>query len=148
MIHLQQTVLEQAAQQARESHYVEAWATAASDTRARTYVRYHAGDLEGALAEARKDARDPWLCATGTEIALALHRGGAATALLEDWRACAPPGDTPRMAAAEAELAALRATEQGARAGIRRARWISALALLLVLAFLKRSRPLLAERAA
>ena len=148
MICVQQTVLEQAAQEARAGHYVEAWATAAGDARARTYVRYHAGDLEGALAEARKDARDPFLCATGTEIALALHRGGAAETLLESWRACAASEDAPRIAAAAAELATLRATEQGAQSGIRRARWISALALVLALVFLKRSRPLLAERAA
>ena len=148
MIELQQSVFEQAAQQAREGHYVEAWATAASDARARTYVRYHAGDLEGALAEARTGPRDAWLCATGTEIALALHRGGVAEGLLESWRACAAPEDAPRMAAASAELATLRTTEQGAQAGIRRARWICALALVLALVFLKRSRPLLAERAA
>ena len=148
MIVVQQSVLEQAAQQARAGHYVEAWVTAGSDARARTYVRYHAGDLEGALAESRKDARDPYLCATGTEIALALHRGGAAESLLENWRACAAPEDAGRLAAAAAELATLRATEQGARAGIRRAGWICALALALALVFLKRSRPLLAERAA
>jgi hypothetical protein len=148
VIVVQQSVLEQAAEQARAGHYVEAWATAGSDARARTYVRYHAGDLEGALAESRKDARDPYLCATGTEIALALHRGGAAESLLASWRACAAPEDAGRLAAAAAELATLRATEQGARAGIRRASWICVLALALALVFLKRSRPLLAERAA
>ena len=67
MIALQQTVLEQAAQQARAGQYVEAWATAASDARARAYVRYHAGDLEGALFEARKDPRDAFLCAGEVE---------------------------------------------------------------------------------
>ena len=35
MIQLQQSVFEQAAQQARAGHYVEAWATAGSDARAR-----------------------------------------------------------------------------------------------------------------
>jgi len=148
VIDLQQSVLEQAALLAREGRYVEAWATAGSDVRARTFVRYHAGDLEGALAEARTGQRDAWLSATGTEIALSLHRGPAAEALLEDWRACAAPEDAPRMAAASAELATLRATERAVLVGIRRARWISALALALALVFLKRSRPLHAERAA
>jgi hypothetical protein len=148
VIHLQQTVLEQSAQLAREGHYVEAWESAGSDARARTFVRYHAGDLEGALAEARRGPRDASLCAMGTDIALALHRGGVAESLLEDWRACAAPEDAPRLAAAGTELATLRATEQAAQAGIRRARWIGALALAALLLFLKRSRPLLAERAA
>ena len=138
MIDLQQTALEQAALHAREGRYVEAWASAGADARARTYVRYHAGDLEGALAEARTSSRDAWLCATGTEIALALHRGGVAEELLESWRACAPAEDAPRLSAAGAELAGLRATEREAAGGIRRARWISALALGFALVFLLR----------
>jgi hypothetical protein len=138
VIVLQQTALEQAALQAREGLYVEAWVRAGSDPRARTYVRYHAGDLDGALAEARTGTRDPWLCATGTEIALSLHRGGVAETLLESWRACAAPEDAPRLAAARAELESLRATERAASSGIRRARWISALAGALVLSFLLR----------
>jgi len=138
VIALQQSVLEVAALQAREGHYVEAWASAGSDARARTFVRYHAGDLEGALAEARRGPPDAWLYATGTEIALSLHRGGVAEGLLESWRACAPPEDAPRLASATAELAGLRGTERAAASGIRRARWISALALGLASLFLLR----------
>jgi hypothetical protein len=138
VIDLQQGVLEQAALQAREGRYVEAWTSAGSDARARTYVRYHAGDLEGALSESRADPRDAWLCATGTEIALSLHRGGVAEDLLESWRARAPSEDAPRLAAAAAELAALRATERAAASGIARARGISALGLALACAFLLR----------
>jgi hypothetical protein len=138
VIALQQSAFEQAALQAREGHYLEAWASAGSDPRARTYVRYHAGDLDGALAEARAGPRDAWLCATATEIALSLHRGSAAESLLESWRASAGPEDAPRIASAGAELAGLRATEAHAADGIRRARWISALAGALALAFLLR----------
>ena len=158
MIALQQSVLEQAAAESRAGQYVEAWGIAGSDLRARTFVRYHAGDLEGALAEARTGPRDAWLCATGTEIALSLHRGPAAEALLATateialalhrgasaesllagWRASAAPADEARIASAAAELAALRAAELGAASGIRRARWLSALAGALALAFLLR----------
>jgi hypothetical protein len=138
VIACQQSVLEQSAQLAREGRYVEAWASADSDARARTYVRYHAGDLEGALAEARAGGPDAWLHATGTEIALALHRGSVAAELLESWRARAPAEDAPRLAAAAGELADLRATERAALTGIRRARWISVLALGLALVFLLR----------
>lgn len=138
MMVLQQGALEQVALQAREGHYLEAWAAAGRDPRARTYVRYHAGDLDGALAEARAGPHDAWLAATGTEIALSLHRGGVAEVLLADWRASALPEDAPRLATASAELAALRATEGAAQQGIRRARWISSLAGALALAFLLR----------
>lgn len=138
MIELQQSALEQVALQAREGHYLEAWASAGSDPRARTYVRYHAGDLEAALAEARQGPRDPFLCASGTEIALSLHRGSVAEALLESWRACAPPEDAPRLSSAGAELALLRATERSGESAIRRARWISAAAIALALVFLLR----------
>jgi hypothetical protein len=144
VIELQQSALEQAALQARAGHYLEAWASSGSDARARTYVRYHAGDLEGALAEARQGPRDAFLCATGTEIALSLHRGGVAEALLESWRACAPPEDAPRLAAAGSELALLRATERSGESAIQRARWVSAAAIAFALVFLlrvSRARP-------
>jgi hypothetical protein len=142
VIALQQSALEQAAAEARAGQYVEAWGFAGSDPRARTFVRYHAGDLDGALREARAGLRgagaDAWLFATATEIALSLHRGASAEALLAGWRASAAAEDAPRIAAAAGELAALRETELAAASGIRRARWISALAGALALAFLLR----------
>jgi predicted Zn-dependent protease len=146
VIALQQTVFEQAAAESRAGHYLEAWAVAGSEPRARTYVRYHAGDLDAALSEARAGLRgapgDAWLASIATEIALSLHRGSTAGALLASWRASAAPEDAPRLASASAELAALRATELAAADGIRRARWISACALALALVFLLRfARP-------
>jgi hypothetical protein len=142
VIALQQGVLEQAAAAARSGQYVEAWALAGADARARTYVRYHAGDLDGALREARAGLRgagaDAWLLANATEIALSLHRGASAEALLAGWRASAAAEDAPRISAAAGELAELRATEVAASAGVRRARWISALAGALALVFLLR----------
>jgi hypothetical protein len=138
MISLQQSALEQAAAECRAGHYVEAWAIAGSDARARTYVRYHAGDLEGALSEAHGAGADPWLSSQATEIALALHRGAAAEVSLAAWGAAGDALAAPAIEAARRELGELRATQRAAQSGVRRARWINAGALLLALVFLLR----------
>jgi len=133
MIGSQQSVLEQAAAECRAGHYVEAWAIAGSDARARTYVRYHAGDLEGALSEARAAAADPWLSSQATEIALALHRGAVAEASLAAWAAAGDAQTALAIEAAQRDLGELRATERAAQSGIRRAHWFNALACALAL---------------
>ncbi len=148
MIALPQGVLEQAIEESRAGHFVEAWTLAGTAevalerAQARTFVRYHAGDLEGALREAREGlqlaARDPWLLATATEIALSLHRGAAAEATLASWSPGASATDAPAIERATRELGDLRAAERGAARGVSRGRWTCALAGALALAFLLR----------
>ena len=146
MIALQQGVFEQAREESRAGHFAEAWVIAGREQRpleraqVRTFVRYHAGDLDGALHEARAGlltaGQDPWLLAQATEVALALHRGAAAQSTLAAWKAAGGPEDAPALERADRELAALRAAERAAQAGVRLARWVSVLAGGLALAAL------------
>jgi hypothetical protein len=143
LIVLQQSVFEHAREEARAGHYSEAWAVAGTEqhplerAQVRTYVRYHAGDLEGALREARAGllaaARDPWLLAQATEVALALHHGAAASQTLAGWEAAGTPEDAPARERARRELGELRAAEREAEGGVRRGCWVSALAGALAL---------------
>ena len=138
MIALQQGVFEQAREETRAGHFAEAWVIASKEQRpleraqARTYVRTHAGDLDGALREARAGLlaapQDPWLLAQATEVALALHRGAAAQGTLAGWKAAGRAEDALALERAERELAALRAAERDAEAGVRLGRWVSVLA--------------------
>jgi len=146
VIALQQSVFEQAREEVRAGHFAQAWEIAGTEQRplqraqARTYVRHHAGDLDGALREAHaglaESPRDAWLLAQATEVALALHHGAAAARTLADWRAAGGSEDAQALERAGRELDELRAAELEAQAGVRRARWISGLAAAVVLAAL------------
>ncbi|MBK7641822.1 MAG: hypothetical protein IPJ19_02020 [Planctomycetes bacterium] len=138
---VQATHFEQAAAQARAGDYLAAWKLADAGTtplevaQARAFVRYHAGDLDGALMQAREGLRsspeDPWLLSTATQIALALHRGAAAERTLASWKAQAGDPERESLERATADLVELRRAEAGAARGVRRAGWISAAGALL-----------------
>jgi len=144
----QQSIFEHAREEVRAGHFAEAWAIATTEPRpleraqSRTYVRYHAGDLDGALREAQAGLvaapQDPWLLGQATEVALALHHGAAAARTLADWKAVGRAEDAEALERASRELADLRAAELEAQAGVRLSRWISGFAAAVVLAALLR----------
>lgn len=134
-----------------------AWSAATGEpdplkqSQAQVYVRHHAGDLEGALAEAVRGSsahpEDSWLAERSVYIALSLGRAATAEAGLQRLEAALQRTGTPDRASFVAALAEARPAvaelQYAARerdAADRRARWTvfalgaSSLALLIWLA--------------
>lgn len=138
--------LQRAVGDCREGRFVEAWAAAQGAASpierscAETYVRYHAGDLEGALQAAETgltlNPRDEYLNPTATELALTLRVVGSAARHLENWQRECPQTDEARCTRLRQELQGQREAESALLAAESRAKWgVLAGALLGVLGF-------------
>ncbi len=134
LVWTQADALQRAIGESRAGRFSEAWEiaqsapTALERAQASTYVRYHAGDLAGALrcVEPGLDAApaDEYLLSTAAELALALRHASGAASYVARWKELGNSGRQADVARCEQELQQLLQAEQSAEAAARRAYWI------------------------
>lgn len=148
----QGTALQQAVEESKAGRFLKAWDSAqraltpVERAQAETFVRYHAGDLEGALQTAEagleQAGQDAYLRSTACEIALTLRATSKAAQHLKTWEWQVAGAADAALSAARTGLQGLLEAESASRRAELRAKWMlagGAIGSMLALAWLLRT---------